>query len=367
MKFLQRLLKKEPAIKVTDAASFWRWFALHEKTFFRVIQQKKEVDVQFLEKIMPKLQDCNGQFFCLAGMENEHTAELVITAEGDIKTFVFVEDLVAAAPVLPGWKFTALKQVAGLNTSVEMDGMVFNSSRIRFFYTQDEDYPDEIDISLVHADYNESDRKSIRTGTYIFLDNALGELNAAVLIDDIDITGPAAHHPELIPVDKLNNFLIWREKEFVEKYRGVRRNTANDNYAVMEARDHNGLFSIAVINQDLLSWDATASHPWMLAVIMKFNGSSNNGLPDKADYALMEQLEERLAAQLPDHAGYLNLGRDTYKGERTVYFACNEFRNVSRITAGIIRDYAGSLDTSYDIFKDKYWRVMTRFKTDTVV
>ena len=42
-------------------------------------------------------------------MYDDKTAELIITAESDIKTFVFVEELIDEAPVLKGWKFTALK------------------------------------------------------------------------------------------------------------------------------------------------------------------------------------------------------------------------------------------------------------------
>ena len=34
---------------------------------------------------------------------------------------------------------------------------------------------------------------------------------------------------ELIPIEKLKDFLIWRQKEFIEKYEGTRRNTIDDN------------------------------------------------------------------------------------------------------------------------------------------
>lgn len=46
-------------------------------------------------------------------MYNASTAELVVTADGDIKTFVWVEELIAAAPKLANWKFTALKPATG--------------------------------------------------------------------------------------------------------------------------------------------------------------------------------------------------------------------------------------------------------------
>ena len=76
----------------------------------------------------------------------------------------------------------------------------------------------------------------------------------------------------------------------------------------------------------------------------------------------MDQFEDELSQKLPDHAGYLNLGRETYNSKRTIYFACNEFRNVSKVVAELANKYAGSLHISYDIFKDKYWKVMNSFR-----
>jgi hypothetical protein len=42
-------------------------------------------------------------------MYDENTVELVLTADGNTKNIVFVEELVEQAPRIEGWKFTALK------------------------------------------------------------------------------------------------------------------------------------------------------------------------------------------------------------------------------------------------------------------
>jgi hypothetical protein len=47
--------------------------------------------------------------FFLTGMMDHNRAELVLTADRTINNIVFVEELVATAPEIPGWKFTALK------------------------------------------------------------------------------------------------------------------------------------------------------------------------------------------------------------------------------------------------------------------
>ncbi len=361
MNFLKKLLGKKET--VTDAASFWKWFATQQHLFFKIVKGRKNIETDFLDKLMPQLQALNTQFYALTGMYNEHTAELILTPEGDIKSIVFTEDLVAAAPAMNGWRFTALKPATGLDdTCIRMEGYTFDKTTITFYSTELEDYPDEIDITLVHTDLNKDNEELISNGVLIFLDNALGELNAVTLIDSVKVSGRVPADQTPIPVSKLKDFLLWREKEFIEKYKGIRRNTENDNYIALEATDQNGLPMVAILNQELLQWDAKASHPWIMTITITYK-PVNNGMPDRDTSEVMNQFEDELQTELTDAAGHLNLGRETYNSTRTIYFACNEFRHVSRVTADHILRYNNQLSASYKIYKDKYWMTMNRFIT----
>src|SRR5690606_31259503 len=99
----------------------------------------------------------------------------------------------------------------------------------------------------------------IINGTYIFLDNYLGELNFATVIDNITVIAQEDAENELIPIEKLKDFLIWRQKEFTEKYEGIRHDTKQDNHSGLEAELESGNKLIAIINSDLLNWDRKAS------------------------------------------------------------------------------------------------------------
>jgi hypothetical protein len=362
MNFLKKLFGPKDKTPITDNKSFWDWFLLQEQSFHAVVKNKKNIESLFLDKLMPQLQQLNKQFYCLTGMYDDNTVELIITPEGDIKTFVFVEELVAAAPTLAHWRFTALKPSTGVKEiNMQMNGYTFSHHNIQFYSPVQEDYPDEIDITLVHADFNEADEQILTNGALIYLDNALGELNACTLIDAIKVRGAAPPETELIHLEKLESFLLWREKEFVEKYNGRRRHTENDKYAMMEAQDNKNHPLIAIINSELLNWDAKASHPWMLIVEIHYV-SVNKGMPDNNFSTLMNQFEDDLTPQLPDHEGYLNLGRQTYNSIRTIYFACQEYRHVSKTVASLVERYKGKLSISYDIYRDKYWKTMDRFR-----
>lgn len=85
-------------------------------------------------------------------------------------------------------------------------------------------------------------------------------------------------------------------------------------------------------------------------------------MPDNDTYALMNEFEDELIPQLPDAAGYLNLGRQTYNSIRTVYVACHEFRQASKKVAALIQNYHDRLSVSYEIYKDKYWKTMNNFR-----
>lgn len=353
---------KEEDQAVNKYEGFWNWFKEHEGDFFKVVKNHERIDEDFLSQLTPQLQEISENFYCVTGMADDNTAELIISTDGIIKEFVFAEEFVAAAPVLNGWKFTALKPSTGADTmGIEMDGHEFNNNNISFFSNDMTEYPDEIDITLVHKDYTEENKDIITSGTLIYLDNLLGEYNTAIMVDVVHVTGPQAGD-ELIPIEKLQGYLIWRQKEFVEKYEGLRHGTEEDSYTSIEAEDENGVPVFAILNQDLLNWDAKASHPWMMVVDIKFYGDEKDGLPDEMTANQMNDFEDEILKELPDIDGYLNIGRETYKSLRTIFFACKEFRRSSKTMTALIDAWSDKLNISYEIFKDKYWMTVNHLK-----
>ncbi|QDW23818.1 DUF695 domain-containing protein [Pedobacter sp. KBS0701] len=360
MSLLKNLFgKKEDKIKSNE--DFWIWFRKNEKDFFNVVKTSGDFEKDFFDKLSPKLAELKDGYFFLTGMINNNTAELVLTADGNIKNIVFVEELVAAAPNIDGWTITALKSPLAIeNVNISMGNYEFNRENLNFYYTVHPNLPDEIDLTIVHDDLNQQNANAITNGVYIFLDNYLGELNFATTIDRLNIVGKEQHEKELIPIEKLKDFLIWREKEFIEKYDGIIHSTENDSYNMLEAELENGNPLIAVVNTGLLSWEDKASHPWILNVEIRFS-PDGNGLPNKDEYDQLNKLEDEILMLLKDTDGYLNIGRETANGTREIFFACKEFRKPSKIMPQFIKKYAGSFQISYEIYRDKYWQSFNRF------
>lgn len=345
--------KESPINSYND---FWNWFLKHEKEFFKVVQNGSNIDQDFFKKLSPKLDEIHDEIYFLAGMFDEHTAELILTPDGAIRNVFLVEELVAAAPEIKGWKFTALKPSSDIkDVSINMGDFEFNSDNLKFYPNLHKDYPDEIDLTIVYDDFIE-DEKGVQTnGIYIFLDNFLGELHSITLIDSLKVVGKNDISEELIPIEKLKDYLIWREKEFIEKYEGVRHDTENDNYSSLEAKTKDGEIVLAIVNSDLIHWDKKASHPWVVSIEIPFDGSNNNGMPDNETYQLLDEIEDEIMLDLKDLDGYLNVGRETSSGKREIHFACKEFRKPPKVLNEIIKKY-NKVEVSYEIYKDKYWQ-----------
>lgn len=352
--------KDEPVKSYND---FWNWFQNNEEAFFNVVKNNKNIEKGFFDKLSPKLAELKDGYFYLTGMYDDNTVELVLTADGNTKNIVFVEELVEQAPKIDRWKFTALKPALDIkNVAIKMAGYTFDSDNLFFYSNDHSEYPDEIDISIVHNERTEENEQQIGSGTFIFLDNYLGELDFLSNIDNLKIIGRQEAEKELIPIEKLKDFLTWRQKEFVEKYDGVRYDTSKDAHSILEAELENGNKLIAVVNSQLLNWNSKASHPWIAIITLKYDGSNNNGMPNKNDYQCLDQIEESILQQLSDRDGYLYVGRQTANSERDIYFACKDFRKPSKVFFKIQQDYNDRFKIEYDIYKDKYWQSFERFR-----
>jgi hypothetical protein len=242
-----------------------------------------------------------------------------------------------------------------------MGDFEFDKQNINFYSNDNPAYPDEIDITVIHDDYNENNKTTLPNGVYIFLDNYLGELTFATTIDSISIIGKGDAEKELVPIEKLKSFLVWREKEFIEKYEGTRHQTDGDMYASLTADLKNGGKLFAIINTDILNWEAKASHPWILDIEIGYNGKETNGMPDDDTWKFLEEIETRISEKLKDSDGYINVGRQTAESTRNIYFACKDFRKPSIVLHQIQTDFSKKIAISYNIYKDKYWQSFERF------
>lgn len=340
--------------------SFWQWFIANHKRFQHLEELNAEKAHEKLDEIVEKLKACNPWFKALIGKYDDTTNELVITADGDIALFVKVEELVESAPVIPGWRFTAHKPAVGFDEiSIEMYGRVFNNDTVSFYPLTDGDYPDMVSVSFVHVDYNVNDHDEFEVANAIYIQNALGEINVATLLDYYEVSGPPADTSELIPVNKLPDYLIWRQKEFVEKYDNVIE-LPEDTYNTIEGEDEDGNIMMAIAVSSYEHWPYKPAFPWLVAVQMEYT-ETENGLPDEPVLQQLHDTEDAIIKLLTKELETLYAASKTYKGCRTAYFYSKSYRNPSLLLHRFLDQYKGDVTVGFFIERDKYWQNTQEF------
>jgi hypothetical protein len=339
--------------------NFWDWFKKNEHQFRKVMSDSEKAQI-FLSELIEQIKPFNPWLKALAGPYDDKRYELIITADGDIALFCKVEELVQAAPTINGWILTAHKPGIGLEKMrVDMGDREYSSDNMKFYPVQEADYPDEIKIVLTHPDYNEEEKENFQQGGIIYLENALGELNTATLIDSCEVKGIPGPDIELIPLGKLEDYLKWREKEFIEKYEKLEAERPEDIFNVLEAQDSNGLPVLATINTGYAEWKFKAAYPWCVQVDIDYKGEEN-GMPDKKQLEELQEIEDQLLKEL-EETHLIYLGHDTHNNRRTIYAYGHEYNIVSKKIHQYLENANWDYPIVFFIRKDKYWRNMEWF------
>ena len=350
-------------VKKVYNEDFWSWFVDHADRFFETIQSQENISRDFIDVVSIKLNRLRNGFFILTGMYDDDTAELIITADGNVVVIPFIEELVAAAPNIPNWKFTALKPATDREDfEVGFSQASLSADNLFFIYNAHSEYPDLIDIDVVHADITDYTKRLFTQGIFIFLENYIGEMECIDLIDSIDIKAMNKTKGDLIPMSKLSSFLKWRHKELIEKYDQVIHIADLDTYTGYESKTKEGETVIASINTKLLNWDHIAAYPWVTVLTLSYDNVSN-GMPSDDDYQLLDTFEERVNRLMAKSQYCLNIGRETGEDKRKILYATKDFRQTVKVMDEVMN--SDSLyRITYDVFKDKYWRSLDRFRVE---
>lgn len=366
MKFLKKVLsrRQEPKASETDPltlAEFWKWFLDNEARFYDAVKSQDNVQFAFVNPVFNKLSQVREGAYLLVGMMNDNTAEVIFTAEGRLLSFPYISEIVDAAPEIENWQFTAFKPSMDFpDFAISMGPKIFSTENIFFYADEDSDFPDEISIKLVYSDsYDDDQRDLIENGTFIFLDNYLGEVKTATQIDTLSVEHDVSPEIKIIPITKLGAYILWREKEFTEKYEGSIHNSDESNYSSLEWEAGDRTI-VGVVNSDLIRWDKKASHPWVMIITIQFDENENNGMPNGEALQSYYQFEDKLRELLPDSEGFVNIGQTTGLGKREIYYANTEFAKPIKV----LTEMKTQVDFEYEfeVFKDKYWRSMNHFE-----
>ena len=354
---LKNLYFKNKA-SVLTVEQFWDLFLKRESDYYTKLKEDHKNAESILKEILNEVHNYHSTINGLIGFSEDDKLELIFTADCLVKDFVFAKELVEKAPVLKNWKFHWLKPDSNnFEFTIAWADFRISKEKLWFYPNTDNSYPDEICINLVYEDFTkEENYDEILNGVLIFLDNSIGELNMATKIDQWDLVfkDSIPSSIELIPIEKINEYINWREKEFLQKYDKYSYPlVGEEGYSVLEA-EYEDLPISALINRDWKDWPYKSVYSWCIKLELNFKGNEF-GFPLKEQLIEIQNFEDEIIKALLS-LKLCHIGRTIYNNSSSIYFYSNEYLLVSKMIHEFLLNAEISLDINYFISRDKYWR-----------
>ncbi|CAN5603962.1 hypothetical protein BH10BAC2_BH10BAC2_04930 [soil metagenome] len=192
---------------------FWSWFKENNKAFLFSNSIDENIKEQLLNSFMVQLHKyCDKIYFEIGGFPDE-TQELIITAEGDKKYFLKVEELINAAPQIDNWIFVAFKPPISGDFKSKWGELELNTEEMYFLPLSNNKTPG-IGIRVYLKNHELlKENKTLMTLLYKMLDTILGEKSFASDVDYIDT--------DLLPdnAQKENMYSILELPEYIQWYK----------------------------------------------------------------------------------------------------------------------------------------------------
>lgn len=184
--------------------AFWQWFE-DNKTQYEHIKPGEEPPLDLLLEHLTDLEP--GLAAEISAQPNtDSLLELTISAEGDVRKFPLVEQIVAEAPPIKGWKVIAFRQPAPYDFTLQKGHLRLTPAELFFepIATQD-----SLDIIVYGQDFGKKDPDTLALYGHIMLDNLMGEYNSAKRVRHYEFRdlSAARRQSDLSPLQDINKFL----------------------------------------------------------------------------------------------------------------------------------------------------------------
>jgi len=167
-----------------ECTIFWRWFERNETRFREIEEASREA---LLDELLEALHAYSPNLWFETGTADDGVSELIISAEGNADYFSDVRLLIAAAPVIAGWRFLAFKPANGFGFTTQYEGTTFSPDATWFLPLSCPGEHGALGIRVGYAHYDEQEHLRFLTGTYIMLECALGELAFAEQVQHVEV------------------------------------------------------------------------------------------------------------------------------------------------------------------------------------
>lgn len=170
-------LRKTPA--KPPEPTFWAWFEANEALLFDFERDREPVFDALAAAFKKISRDIAFEF---GPKEPDGRRELVISAGGIKSAFPAVEKLVAAAPALARWRFTAFRPRRAEVMTLEFGGLRIEPKDVDCCFLVGGQH---IGLALFLPGYTEARKNEFGQAGFLMLDEALGEYDVTMKVGAI--------------------------------------------------------------------------------------------------------------------------------------------------------------------------------------
>jgi hypothetical protein len=192
--------------------SFWTWFSGNESRF-----QDDDPEAPIFDELLDQLQMLDPRLYFMMSTESV-PKEFVITTEGNMDLFPFVDLLVSSAPEISDWKVIGLKPPLGLATDTKFEDVHLKPAQMWFLPLDSRTDPHSLGLRI-GAPGLDPDGKWAMAAVMTVLDSLLGERSVATDIQLVELallpTKPSDEG--YIEIADLPKYIAWRKKRLATR------------------------------------------------------------------------------------------------------------------------------------------------------
>jgi hypothetical protein len=192
-------------------SQFWTWFRTNEAKLWAM----PDGGDPFWDTALTQLQRVNKGLRFEVSDPQDGRRDFVITAWGDARLFPLVEAMVAAAPGIRRWTFTALKPAMGFDFTHHYEDVLYDPRTMWFLPLERPERPQELGLRIGVPSLRELDQDAAEFAVTVILETGLGERERAEAVHHVEVVrkpnDPAKDG--YIELPDLPAYIAWRKRK----------------------------------------------------------------------------------------------------------------------------------------------------------